>query len=94
MARKRQETLGKGAISGLLQTHSLFLLFGAAGALLGTKVIMLMSGGACVPGIKAGAVFLIISACLAAPAAYLLQRPGGRKGGTASAGGPGGRDNR
>lgn len=67
----------KPAISLFLKILLLFFLTGGLGALAGTKLIMLINGGACLQGWKAGAVFLLVSALMAVPGIFLPRLSGG-----------------
>lgn len=51
----------------------LFFALGGVGAAGGTKLMMLMNGGACIQGIEAGWGYLLASACLAVPGMLLLR---------------------
>jgi hypothetical protein len=58
----------------------LFFALGGVGAAGGTKLMMLMNGGACLQGIEAGWVYLLASACLAVPGMQLLRQSGSTAG--------------
>jgi hypothetical protein len=54
----------------------LFFALGGVGAVGGTKLMMLMNGGACLQGSDAGWGYLLASACLALPGMLLLRHLG------------------
>ena len=58
----------------------LFFALGGTGAACGTKLMMLMNGGAGIEGVNAGWAYLFASACLAVPGALLLRRAGSKTG--------------
>jgi hypothetical protein len=58
----------------------LFFALGGISAAGGTKLMMLMNGGASLQGSEAGWVYLLTSACLAVPGMQLLRQSGSAAG--------------
>lgn len=56
---------------------ALYLLVGGAGALTGTRLVILINGGMPMAGGAAGGALLLISAALAVPGLLLLRFSGG-----------------